>query len=474
MEMEDSEDEVDGEDEELDLDMGGEGEDEDEDEEGMMVPFGKMKKWLEKKPRGFGEGKVYDTPIEDQLLDEMQAQVENATKLQNDAAKPNPQPKNNKAADVVPAGFRVRLTNLPKKKNVHRDLSAAFKLVPGLLSVNPAVSGNKKTKDPICKGFAFVHFKSEKDATRFVETFSSQSITFGKVQKQIKCELVNSQGPDSDEEQSKTAPRPTAPRLNALKPVTVNFIARGPKPATDPAPNTSTDNYTDPQLTVSTLGNQKVDSDLDDSSMDTLEGIVSDEYDGSDVEILGQELEDFVENLETSTVSDIGGDYIDPQPTVSALGDQKVDSDLDDFSLDTLEETVSDEYDGPDVEILGPELENFVENLKTSSVSDLNGGGSDSIEELRIESESLADLSPSKQSVAKSKKEKVPRQKQAVKGKVEGSPKKKVTVKEKAAKVPKLVISGSSKRLKVKEKAVLNDVFSKYGLNPALASKEDS
>lgn len=94
MEMEDSDDEVDGEDEELDLDM--DGEDEDEDDEGMMVPFGKMKKWLEKKPRGFGEGKVYDTPIEDQLLDEMQAQVENATNLQNDTAKPNPQPKNNK------------------------------------------------------------------------------------------------------------------------------------------------------------------------------------------------------------------------------------------------------------------------------------------------------------------------------------------------------------------------------------------
>lgn len=74
------------------------------------------------------------------------------------------------AADevVVPAGFRVRVTNLPKKKNVHRDLTAAFKLVPGLLSINPAVTGNKKTKDPICKGFAFVHFKTEKDAARYV------------------------------------------------------------------------------------------------------------------------------------------------------------------------------------------------------------------------------------------------------------------------------------------------------------------
>lgn len=72
------------------------------------------------------------------------------------------------AEEVVPAGVRVRVLNLPKKKNIHRDLSAAFKLVPGLLSINPAVSGNKKTKDPICKGFAFVHFKSEQDATGYV------------------------------------------------------------------------------------------------------------------------------------------------------------------------------------------------------------------------------------------------------------------------------------------------------------------
>ncbi|KAM5566698.1 hypothetical protein ABKV19_015040 [Rosa sericea] len=466
MDDDDSDDEdddggdVDGGDEELELDG------EDDDDEGLLVPFGEMKKWLEKKPRGFGEGRVYDTPIEDQLLEE----IETATKLQNDDVKANVQPKKKTADEVVvPAGFRVRVTNLPKKKNVHRDLTAAFKLVPGLLSINPAVTGNKKTKDPICKGFAFVHFKTEKDAARFVETFSSQSITFGKVQKQIKCEVVTS--PDSDVEQSKSAPRIAAPRLNALKPVTVNYTVRGPKPATDPAPKTSTKKSTDSQLTVSASGDQKVDSELDNSSLDTLEETVSDEYDGSDVEILEPELEDFMENLKNS------GDYLDAQLT-AAFGDQKVDSDLDDVTLDTLDETISDdEYDGPDVEILGPEPEDFKENLQTSTVSDLNGGDSNIIE-LKIESESSADSSSSKQLIAKSKEEKVPRKKQAVKGKEEGTPKKKkLTVKEKAPKapkVPKLVISGSSKRLKVKEKAVLSDVFSKYGLNPALASNEDS
>lgn len=68
--------------------------------------------------------------------------------------------------EVVPSGVRVRVVNLPKKKNVHRDLTSAFKGVPGIISINPVVSGNKKTRDPICKGYCFVDFKSEKEATR--------------------------------------------------------------------------------------------------------------------------------------------------------------------------------------------------------------------------------------------------------------------------------------------------------------------
>ena len=70
------------------------------------------------------------------------------------------------ANEAVPSGVRVRITNLPKKKNVHRDLSSAFKGVAGLISINPAVIGNKKTRDPVCKGFGFVYFKSPKDANR--------------------------------------------------------------------------------------------------------------------------------------------------------------------------------------------------------------------------------------------------------------------------------------------------------------------
>lgn len=64
-------------------------------------------------------------------------------------------------------GFRVRLVNLPKKKNIHRDLQSAFKGVPGIVDIVPVVSGNKRTKDPICKGLAFIDFKSENEAFRY-------------------------------------------------------------------------------------------------------------------------------------------------------------------------------------------------------------------------------------------------------------------------------------------------------------------
>lgn len=72
------------------------------------------------------------------------------------------------APEDVPSGIRVRLVNLPKKRNIHRDLQLAFKGFPGIIDVIPAVSGSKKTRDPICKGFAFVDLKSEADANRLM------------------------------------------------------------------------------------------------------------------------------------------------------------------------------------------------------------------------------------------------------------------------------------------------------------------
>lgn len=80
----DLDDEYDGfDDDELDYD------DKDEDEEEFM-PFGKMKKWLETRPRGFGGSKVYDTRVEDKLLEEIeQSRLAQAANI-NNLKYPNP------------------------------------------------------------------------------------------------------------------------------------------------------------------------------------------------------------------------------------------------------------------------------------------------------------------------------------------------------------------------------------------------
>ena len=61
-------------------------------DEGVVMPLEQMTKWLKNKPRGFGVGKVYDTSIEDKLLDEMlksrEAQAANLNKLKSNPSLP--------------------------------------------------------------------------------------------------------------------------------------------------------------------------------------------------------------------------------------------------------------------------------------------------------------------------------------------------------------------------------------------------
>lgn len=328
----------------------------DDEDEGMMIPFGKMRRWLENKPPGFGEGKVYDTSMEDKLLQEIQqgseAQIANINKLKNEPLKPSSkkdEPKKKEPEDM-PSGIRVRLFNLPKKKNIHRDLKSAFEGVPGIINIIPVVSGNKRTKDPICKGLAFVYFKSEDYATRFVQLFSRQIIAFGKVQKQIRCEMMNSSSSNSGDEHS------------------------------------ADDTSSYPKITVNGF-----EEDLD---------------------------ADFGDNED---------------------------------SYDSVMEAVSDVFD-PDDELDFAELEEVGENLEfVKTVSELNGSNN-----TKQAKKSAADSSSSKQQ----KKIQAIEKKQVAKGKVK--------------KVPKLDIPGSAKRLKIKEKAVLNDVFSKYAVKAASTAGEES
>ncbi|KAL3824219.1 hypothetical protein ACJIZ3_020248 [Penstemon smallii] len=191
--------------------LGDENEDDDEflgdDDDEIVVPLENMKKWLESRPRGFGEGKVYDTVIEDKLMEEIEqsrkAQISNVNKLKNERLKPSTKStqKDKAIADILD-GFRVRIVNLPKKKNIHKDLKLAFKGIPGIVNIVPLVSGNEKTRDPVCKGLAFVDFKYKDDAHRFVQNFSGESVSFGKVQKKIKCEIMDPKLPKALHEQS--------------------------------------------------------------------------------------------------------------------------------------------------------------------------------------------------------------------------------------------------------------------------------
>jgi len=59
-----------------------------------------MRQWTQNKPRGFGEGKVYDTKLEDKLLEELEqsrvAQLANINNLKNNPQLGNPNLKNQK------------------------------------------------------------------------------------------------------------------------------------------------------------------------------------------------------------------------------------------------------------------------------------------------------------------------------------------------------------------------------------------
>lgn len=177
-------------------------------EDDEYVPFAEMKRWKTNKPSGFGDSKTYDTSLEDRLLAEIEQsqkkQIVNVNKMKNRTVNngekvkqesPKVQLKEQKQQnELVPTAVNVRIGNLPKKKNIVRDLQAAFKGCPGLLHINPVVSGNKKTRDPVCKGLAFLVFESEDSANRFAMKYNGQNIIFGKIERNITCSLSSPSG----------------------------------------------------------------------------------------------------------------------------------------------------------------------------------------------------------------------------------------------------------------------------------------
>lgn len=75
------------------------GEDDDDDDE-VIVPLKNMKRWVQNKPPGFGEGKEYDTSVEDKLMEEIEqsrkAQLANLNKLKNSPVNTSPKKETSK------------------------------------------------------------------------------------------------------------------------------------------------------------------------------------------------------------------------------------------------------------------------------------------------------------------------------------------------------------------------------------------
>ncbi|MED6159102.1 hypothetical protein PIB30_039249 [Stylosanthes scabra] len=520
----------DGDDEYYDDDDDEEEEDEEGgDEEGMM-PLEKMRRWLNNKPRGFGEGKVYDTFVEDKLLDEMrhsrEAQAANLKKLKSGVVSPkNSEEMKKKEAQVVPIGGRVRLVNLPKKKNIHRDLKSAFEGIPGIVNIVPAVLGNKKTRDPICKGFAFVDFKCEADAVRFIELYSGQSIAFGKIQKPIKCELENVHS-------SSPSPKPSA-NLNTAPLLMVSDEEEDSNEGIN-MENSALSSWDGTTLDDSDADNQiyregeewssggdpdsatvfkegygervEEDGEEDSGDQDSATALVVD-YDDK-VEEENEEgsvgdnvaatafMADYDDSVEEEDEEEEGSS--DDQDAVTAFMADYDDS-VEEEDEEEEEEGSLDDQDAVTA-FMADYDDSVEEDEEESSVEDQDAAPAfmadydDSVEEEDQEEGSVEDqdaatafledddsvemqINSEIGSLLLEKVDRKPTAEPNSSAEVEQAnvPKKKQTLKQKGKKkVPKLDVPGSAKRLKIKEKAVLSDVFAKYGSKAATAASKES
>eukprot|EP00850_Spirogloea_muscicola_P009526 SM000053S17483 [mRNA] locus=s53:592841:595283:- [translate_table: standard] len=162
-----------------------------------------MRDWLRTKPPGFGQGRAYDTALEDKLVQEMEAsrraRAASAAASKGGRRPPTSAPqtvagKPAKTEPPPPTGVLVWVGNLPRKRNVDRDLRAALRGVPGLLHIRAVARGSAKTREPECVGYAFFTFADLALASRFVREYNGQVVTFGKVERMLVCQLAESCG----------------------------------------------------------------------------------------------------------------------------------------------------------------------------------------------------------------------------------------------------------------------------------------
>ncbi|GJP77210.1 hypothetical protein CLOP_g7635 [Closterium sp. NIES-67] len=191
-----------------------------------------MQRWLTTKPKGFIDpSKQYDTSLEDQLLAEIEAKEQQkeleAAAGGGDKAGANAgekagegkgekqgekkgrskqagdfdgpvKGKNTKESELPPSAIKVRVSGLPKKKKISRDLRAAWNGQPGLLKIIPMETGSSSTRDPVCTGSAVVAFLKLSDAERFIQQYNrSAPIRFGQKEKAVSCKIIGASADSS-------------------------------------------------------------------------------------------------------------------------------------------------------------------------------------------------------------------------------------------------------------------------------------
>ncbi|RVX10591.1 hypothetical protein CK203_017032 [Vitis vinifera] len=395
------------------------------------------------------------------------------------------------ALEPVANAFRVRVVNLPKKKNIHRDLQLAFKGVPGIVNIIPAVSGNKKTRDPVCKGFAFVDLKTENDVNRFVHMFSEQNITFGKIQKQIKCEITNSGSPNVTYEQSAvstfTDPQSTVPSFDET-PASDFDIENFSLDVWEETASEKSDGPDDLE------GDMASDFDMDITSLDTWQETASDESNALDDEQkITVEREDLEEiwALENKPLGKQGEKVLKLKVQASELNDgditdQRVGAAVDSSSSKPLE----------NIQALERRLLARGKGWKVSKLN-IHAAEQNFGDSMDPRQQPMADSLPSKQlesiqelerrPLARGKWGTVPKSNiptselngddrretrdepttnsvSSKQQKKKKKPEKKQIAQKNQEKAPVLKLPGSANRLRIKEKVVLTDVFSKYGV----------
>ncbi|KAI3991698.1 hypothetical protein MKX01_038096 [Papaver californicum] len=424
-------------------------EEEDEDEESIVIPFEGMRKWVENKPSGFGLGKEYDTSIEDKLAEEIEqsrrAQLANINKLKNNPVNPNSKKEAKGTPEVQPSGIRVRLSNLPRKKNIQRDLQSAFKGFVGIVSISPSVSGSKKTREPICKSFAFVYFTSEEVANRFIQTYSKQNLTFGKIQKQVTCEMVNSRESSESAQQGNVAPKKVQKQQTSNVTnlcISLDSASKQELLALSKSPDSTSGKE------HSTLSKEVVAYKTASPSefLDSNAEFATEESYSSTPEIKISNLEesqesDSEDSLDSWEDASIDEPIVLDDPSVSANWDEDVEEGM--------------EHVNPSRHSDGEQTPTLVTNAYSLSSKNLN------LSKLIGRNERVASLTEADSLSSREKPEDQTDKK-----------KKKLRVKGKTEKTPKLNVPGSSKRLKTKEKTLLAGVLSRYGKEASFVTQK--